>query len=164
MRRRLFAVGIAVLAALFVAVGITGTSIGIGGPQTAVAADPPPLAFEDYAYPNAAQIKTEQGILLKKGDGHITLVDCASETGLIEVWSRSNDKFCFKVTGDSGWLTLELPSVYGVKGNDYAVEVDMTVENTKKTYNIARNSWTQVGETADPEGRPHTLVEIRAVM
>lgn len=121
-----------------------------------------PVAVEDFAYPNADKILAEQGILLKSGDGHITLADCASETGLLEVLSRDNDKFCFKVTGTTGYLALELAKVYGVKGNDYTVQIDMTVDNSEVSYDIGKNTWTQVGEAADPTKRPHTLMEIRA--
>lgn len=158
MRRKLFTAGISALIGAFTAVGLTG----IGNPSKAVAADPPPFAVEDFKYPNAGKILAEQGILLKNGDGHITLTDCASETGLMEVWARGHDKFCFKVTGNTGYLALELPQVYGVKGNDYTLQVDMTVDSTEVSYDIAKNTWTQVGESADPQGRDHTLLEIHA--
>jgi hypothetical protein len=120
-------------------------------------------AIEDYNYPYADDILAERNILLKRGDGHIFLADCSSETGLMEVWARSQDKICFKVTGNSGWLTLEIPSVYGIKGSvDHAAEVDMTVGSEEKSFDITKNTFTAVGESADPEGREHVLVEIKA--
>ncbi|MFJ1847744.1 hypothetical protein [Streptomyces sp. NPDC088146] len=158
MRHKFFTAGIAALAGTFVVLGLTG----IGNSAAAEAADTPPVAVEDFAYPSADKILAEQGILLKSGDGHITLADCASETGLLEVLSRDNDKFCFKVTGTTGYLALELAKVYGVKGNDYTVQIDMTVDNSEVSYDIGKNTWTQVGEAADPTKRPHTLMEIRA--
>jgi hypothetical protein len=127
------------------------------------AATAPGYAVEDFAYPNADQIQADRGILLKRGDGHITLADCASQTGLLEVWSRqSSDEYCFRVTGDGGWLTLELPSVYGIKGNDYSTEVDMTVDQEQHTFQVDKNAWTPVGESTDPNAREYALVEIRA--
>ncbi|MFI5828731.1 hypothetical protein ACIA6C_16040 [Streptomyces sp. NPDC051578] len=141
----------------------TTSSAGQPTRNTASVADAAPgYAVEDYSYPNADKILTEKNIVLKRGDGHIVLADCASETGLLEVWGRSQDKICFKVTGKSGWLTLEVPAVYAVKGSvDQSAQVDMTVGAEKKSFDVAKNAWTAVGESADPEGRDHMLVEIR---
>jgi hypothetical protein len=123
-------------------------------------------AVEDFNYPHADKILAEQGITLKRGDGHITLVDCSSGTGFIEVWARRQDnkKICFQVTGNSGWLTLELPAVHSIKGNDYTTEVDMTVGDEEKSFAITKNTWTPVGESADEQGREHMLMEIRSAM
>ncbi|MFI7086796.1 hypothetical protein ACIBUR_24765 [Streptomyces anulatus] len=38
----------------------------------------------------------------------------------------------------------------------------MTVGAEEKSFDISKNAWTSVGETADPEGRDHLLVEIRS--
>ncbi|MDJ1641040.1 hypothetical protein [Streptomyces pakalii] len=132
------------------------------GAPAAAADELPPVAVEDFAYPGADKIFAEQGIRLKRGDGHIVLADCASATGLVEVWSRGKGKFCFRVTGNSGFLSLELPQVYGVKGNDYKLRVDMEVEGTEASFDVAKNTWTPVGESADPENRDHTLLELHA--
>lgn len=128
----------------------------------ATADDLPPVAVEDFAYPDADRIHAETGIRLTTGDGNILLADCASATGLIEVWARGMDKFCFSVKGDSGRLAMEVPQVYGIKGNAYKLVADMTVDGAETSFDIAPNSWTAVGESADPEGRDHTLVELRA--
>ncbi|MBC2868008.1 hypothetical protein H1R13_24540 [Streptomyces mexicanus] len=117
--------------------------------------------MEDFNYPQADKILAEKNIVLKRGDGHITLADCVSGTGQLEVWARSKDKICFQVTGNSGWLTLEIPSVYGIKGNDYATQVDMTTGTEEKSFDIDKNTWTAVGESADEQGREFMLVEIR---
>ncbi|MGW0937401.1 hypothetical protein [Streptomyces sp. NPDC002666] len=129
-----------------------------------VADGTPGYAVEDYNYPQADKILAEKGIVLKRGDGHITLADCAAGTGQLELMSRgnANNNICFDVVGNEGWLTLEIPAVYSVKGNDYSTTVDMTVGTEEKSYEITKNTWTPVGESLDPEGREHTLVEIRA--
>ncbi|MEW2397410.1 hypothetical protein [Streptomyces sp. NPDC046862] len=133
-----------------------GTAVG------AVAGETPAYAVEDFDYPQADKILTEQNIVLKRGDGHIVLADCASGTGLLEVWARSKDKICFKVTGNTGWLTMEIPAVYGVKGSaDQSAQVDMTVGTEEKSFDVAKDSYTAVGESADEQGRDHMLVEIR---
>ncbi|MEV6954230.1 hypothetical protein [Streptomyces sp. NPDC051183] len=129
---------------------------------TTVADEGPGYAIEDFGYPHADKILAEKNIVLKRGDGHITLVDCASGTGFIEVWARDKSKICFQVTGNSGWLTMEIPSVHLIKGNDYVTKVDMTVGTEAKSFDITKNSWTSVGETVDPEGREHMLVNIRS--
>jgi hypothetical protein len=79
----------------------------------------------------------------------------------LEVWARSSDLVCFRVTGNSGYLTLEIPSVYAIRGNDYAAQVDMTTADEEQSYDIAKNTWTPVGESADEQGREFMLVEIR---
>jgi hypothetical protein len=128
----------------------------------AAADDVPPVAVEDFAYPNADQIYADTGIRLISGDGNILLADCGP-TGLVEVWARGRaEKFCLSVKGNSGRLALEVPQVYGIKGNDYNIVADMTVDGTETSYDIDPNSWTAVGESADPEGRDHTLVELHA--
>lgn len=127
----------------------------------AIADEAPGFAVEDFDYPGADKILEEQNIVLKRGDGHITLAECAAGAGLLEIWSRETLNVCFKVTGDSGWLTLEIPSVYGVKSNEYATELDMTVGTEEKSFDVPANSWKAVGESADEQGRPHMLVEIR---
>ncbi|MCX5078474.1 hypothetical protein OG321_39235 [Streptomyces sp. NBC_00424] len=144
-----------------------GAVSGTGATSQTVAVAPvadegPGYAVEDFAYPYADKILAEKNIVLKRGDGHITLVDCAGGTGYLEVWARDKSKLCFQVTGNSGWLTLEVPSVHLIKGNNYATKVDMTVGTEEKSFDIAKNAWTSVGETAESEGRPHVLVEIRS--
>ncbi|MFF4211059.1 hypothetical protein ACFYZE_17240 [Streptomyces sp. NPDC001796] len=127
-----------------------------------VAGEAPGYAVENFDYPQADKILAEKHIVLKRGDGHITLADCVSGTGQLEVWARNKDKICFQVTGNSGWLTLEIPSVYGIKGNDYATQVDMTTGTEQKSFDVGKNAWTAVGESADDQGRAFMLVEIRS--
>ncbi|MFF1379184.1 hypothetical protein [Streptomyces sp. NPDC058308] len=132
-----------------------------GSAVSAVAGEAPGYAIEDFNYPRADKILEEKKITLKRGDGHVVLAECASATDLIEVWTRKNDKVCFRTTGNSGYLTMEIPSVFAVKGNDYAAQVDMTAGADEKTFDIGKNAWTAVGESADEQGREHMLVEIR---
>ncbi len=90
------------------------------------------LRHRDFGYPNADKILAEKHITLKRGDGHILLADCGSATDLMEVWSRANEKICFRVTGTKGYLTLEIPAVFAVKGNAYSAKVDMTVARRRR--------------------------------
>ncbi|WP_435194075.1 hypothetical protein [Streptomyces sp. NRRL F-5630] len=161
MRRMAGTVAASVLAAGAV---LVGTHVGRGGEAvTAGVADAAPgYAAEDFAYPRADKILAEKGLVLKRGDGHITLADCASGTGQLEILARDKgDKICFDVIGDEGFLTMEIPAVFSVRGNDYSTTVDMTVGDEEKSFPITENTWTPVGESADPQNRDFLLVEIR---
>ncbi|MFF0480707.1 hypothetical protein [Streptomyces sp. NPDC004435] len=155
-------------AAVGAVLGLFATG-AVGGAEPAdqlrvapVADEAPGYAVETFSYPDAAKILAEQGITLKHGDGHILLAPCGSEAGLLEVWARGRDKVCFKVTGSSGFLSLDIPAVFAIKGNDYSTSVDMTVGAEQKSFDLVKNAWTSVGEATDPEGRDHALVEITA--
>ncbi|NEA41282.1 hypothetical protein [Streptomyces sp. SID11385] len=161
MRRILGTAAASALAAAAVAVGVhavpTGKTATVG-----VADAAPGYAVEDFAYPQADKILAEKGLVLKRGDGHITLADCVSGTGQLELLARNKgDKICFDVVGDEGFLTMEIPAVYSIRGNDYSTTVDMKVGDEEKSFPITENTWTPVGESADPENRDFVLVEIR---
>lgn len=161
--RTLAAAAVGALAWITATAGIPSSPSQQAGPAALVAGDVPGSAVEDFGYPHADRILAEKNILLKRGDGHITLADCASGTDLLQIMARDMvDKICFKVVGNSGWLTLGIPAVYAIRGNGYTTSVDMTVGTEQKSFNIAKNAWTSVGEATDPEGRDHTLVEIRS--
>ncbi|MFC5804503.1 hypothetical protein [Streptomyces formicae] len=122
-----------------------------------------PSAVEDFNYPDAEKILQEQGIKLIRGDGHIVLTSCGTSANEVHVRQRKVSKpVCFAVLGQGGYLTLDMPRVYGVKGNDFNTEVEMRVDDTTTSYDIDKNDWTSVGETADPDGRDHALIEIRS--
>ncbi|MFG2750978.1 hypothetical protein [Streptomyces xanthophaeus] len=147
---------------------VTGAGgAAVGGAATGaiamkgVAEDGPGYAIEDFGYPNADKILAEQNITLKRGDGHILLADCASATNLMEIWSRSQQKICFRVTGTHGYLALEIPAVFLIKGSGHSAKVDMQVGTEEKTWDVAKDSWTSVGESADEHGREFMLMEIR---
>ncbi|MFF4404288.1 hypothetical protein ACFY2W_18060 [Streptomyces sp. NPDC001262] len=119
-----------------------------------------PSAVEDFSYPNAAKILAEKGLKLKRGDGNITLAECDSSPDLLKFIARDRDDFCFRVKGNKGYLSLEVPAVTGVQTKERTARVEMTVEDKTKSYDIGKNKWQGVGETTDPAGREHVLVEI----
>ncbi|MDH2392053.1 hypothetical protein QCN29_25375 [Streptomyces sp. HNM0663] len=121
----------------------------------------PPYPVEDFSYPDADRIQAELGLVLKRGDGHITLADCSSASGLLEVYSRTKGKICFRVTGKSGHLSLEIPTVYGVRGGaSHQTDVTLTAEGSEQNISVASSEWKAVGETADPQRRDHDLIGI----
>ncbi|MFF3577761.1 hypothetical protein [Streptomyces mirabilis] len=110
--------------------------------DTASVADSTPgQAVEDFDHPQADEILAEKNFVLKRGDGHIALADRVAGTGQLELLARNNSgKICVKVVGDEGRLTLEIPAVYSVKGNDRFTTVDMAVGTEEKSFDITRNA------------------------
>ncbi|OEJ32951.1 hypothetical protein BGK67_17925 [Streptomyces subrutilus] len=139
------------------------TTFGVAyvGPQAAAATEMP-VAVEDFAYPDAAKIQAEQKILLKRGDGHITLVDCAAGTPDILVKSRAGLKnYCFDVNAPKGFVTLEIPSAFGIWTEDFPVKATITTDGTDKTVvDAPANDYKPFGEAGD-SGAPSILVELR---
>ncbi|WP_181442555.1 FG-GAP-like repeat-containing protein [Streptomyces tateyamensis] len=124
-----------------------------------------PSAVEDFSYPGAAQILASQNITLKSGDGHIVLADCASGAGLVELYTRSVNpsEVCFRITGKTGYLALEIPDVYNIKADDHTLKATLNANGTSSTVDLAKNAWTPVGEgvTGNPKDKA-TLLELVA--
>ncbi|GAA0409386.1 hypothetical protein [Streptomyces luteireticuli] len=155
------AVAAGVLAWIAAPDGAAGGSATESIATKAIADEGPGDAVEYFAYPNADKILAEQKIKLKKGDGHILLTECTGAPDLMEVFSHKHEKACFRVIGDKGYLSLEIPEVFGIKGNNYAARVEMSAGTERKTFTVNKNAWTAVGETADGQGRDFVLLEIR---
>ncbi|WP_181442573.1 trypsin-like serine protease [Streptomyces tateyamensis] len=136
---------------------------GWSASSSATAAVPTlPSAVEDYSYPGAAQILANQNITLKSGDGNIVLADCASGSGLVQLYSRAAtpSEVCFKITGPTGYLALEIPQVYNIKGDDHAIKATLSTAGTVSSVDINKNAWTPVGEGSAPGDA--TLLELNA--
>lgn len=149
---------IAVAAAVVVLGGVFGGSLAAGAAPGTTADDTlPPFAVEDFAYPEPAQ----NGFQILRGDGHIILVACTNaETNLRLIARNQDGNICFRVTGPTGYLAVDIPSVSGVRTGNFEAHVTLTVADEETTYEAAPNTWTPVGEgiPGEPEA---TLVEIR---
>jgi hypothetical protein len=92
---------------------------------TATANEAPNSAVETYEYPEAADILKDQKVELISGDGHILIADCSTPRvdgwGLIEVHTSApgTSLFCFKVVGNSGYLSMKIPAVFEIHGDGY---------------------------------------------
>jgi hypothetical protein len=150
---------------------LTTVSLAVAGPSSgdvaAADAELPPVAVEDHAYPGAAAIQAEEGILLKRGDGHIVLDDCAQtspdQIRVLTVADPSVSRqgtYCFRVTGTSGWLTLELPRVFGLDTREHPITADLTANGETTTVTVPEDSFASVGE-GTVNGARSVLVEIR---
>ncbi|MEU6238497.1 FG-GAP-like repeat-containing protein [Kitasatospora sp. NPDC047058] len=122
-----------------------------------------PFVIEDYSYPNADRILAESGVRLKGGNGNIVLATCAAGGGQLRIMARNRDDICFRMTGTTGRLSLEVPRVHGIQSDGVRdVSVSMSVDGTTTSFKVDKKLWTAVGEAADPQGRAHTLLEITA--
>ena len=149
---------IAVVAAA--AAVVVGT-VGVYAVAQDAADDQQPSLVEDFAYPGADKILAERGIKLLKGDGHILLAECVTNaTGQIALRSsQHSDLICFKVTGTTGWLSLEIPEVYSIKGDGHLGEATITTDEgaTTRKETIKKNEWTPINS-----GDGGTLLELKA--
>ncbi|WP_380282319.1 trypsin-like serine protease [Kitasatospora purpeofusca] len=118
-------------------------------------------AVEDFAYPGAAQVLADRNIVVKTGDGHIRLADCASGPGLVELYSRSAtpSHVCFRITGPTGYLALEIPKVYNIRGDSHTLKATLNTAGSVTALDVNKNDWTPVGEST---GDATTLLELTA--
>lgn len=159
--QRVIATGAAVAACVAAAISMAYASDASNGTATTVDFQAP-YAVENFNYPGAEKISADLGIVLKRGDGHITLADCGSDAGLMEVFSRTKGRICFRVTGKTGYLSVEIPAVYGMKSDAaHKSDVKLIAEGSEQNISLAANQWQGVGESQDPQRRDHVLVEIR---
>lgn len=167
-----------VTVAALAAVG--GGTAGVGGAFAAQQEDAEATSIvEDFSYPGAAEILAEQNVKLISGDGHILIADCATppagDIGLLKV--RTTDEaigqdgiglVCFKLTGTTGLLHLEVPGVYEIRGDGQRTGTghDVTASLTNEdgddiTVEVDSDGSTQVGIGADPQAQPTILLELK---
>ncbi len=138
-----------------------------------------PSLVEDGAYPGAAAILAAQNVRLLAGDGHIVIADCATppsgDFGLLKVYTTDETigadgigRICFKVNAAAGWLNLEVPGVYEIRGDGqrtgtgHAVTAELTTETGDEiTVDVDPDGSTQVGLGADPDNPPTILLQLR---
>ncbi|OXM60337.1 hypothetical protein [Amycolatopsis vastitatis] len=157
-------------------VAVAGAALAATGSASSLTAtagaaptdDTPPPIVEDYSYPGAAQIFQDRAIKLISGDGHITLITCGSQTGLLELHAynsadhdRDPGHYCFKVNAPTGYLRLEVPNAYQLLGdNQHTIQATIEINGQTSTVPIAKTGWTGIGEGAGTD--PSTLLELRA--
>ncbi|MFF4751133.1 hypothetical protein ACWD5R_23815 [Streptomyces sp. NPDC002514] len=163
MRSLLVSCAIGSVAAL---VGIPLAVAQDSAPGVSAAAETPPYAVEDYNYPGADRILQTEGIQLKRGDGHVLLVDCDSTTDQIKVYTVKDDtvgrkgNYCFRATASTGFLTLELPRVFALETGAHPISADLTANGETTTVTVAEGGFESVGE-GTVGGARSVLVEIR---
>ncbi|MFE2413445.1 hypothetical protein ACFXDE_34430 [Kitasatospora sp. NPDC059408] len=140
--------------------GVTAFAAADSVPAAGDTATPPP-AVEDFSYPGTSPYPQ---LKLIRGDGHIVLADCNTATQ-IQLWSRAvpspsgGPGVCFRVTGTSGYLALELPQTFMIQTGDKAVRADLTSDGIGQSVDVAKNAAVAVGEGLGQ--KPTMLVELR---
>ncbi|MEU6444000.1 hypothetical protein [Streptomyces sp. NPDC047046] len=127
----------------------------------AAAADQPGYAVETFDYPGADRIAAEQGITLRRGDGHIVLAECDDSSPMIKVWTRKSaaGKFCFSSTAPTGFLTLEVPDVYAIETVQRSVHAELEAEGKSVEVDVKKDEFKGVGEGVGDA--PAVLLELR---
>ncbi|GGM38076.1 secreted protein [Longimycelium tulufanense] len=140
--------------------GATAVAVAAAGSPSAKEDDQPP-AVEDYGYPGAAAILKEKGITLHKGDGHILLTKCDDVDKQITVLTRHNKEgqYCFRVTGSTGYLTLEIPETFAIQAEEHPVRATLTANGKTETLDVDRHRLEGVGEGL--VSSPTILIELR---
>lgn len=184
------------LSALATAAAVLGVAVGVGGafataPGEQVTQEVPTTqelpstqevlgtsVVEEYGYPNAEQILAEQNVKLISGDGHILLADCATspegDIGLLKVYTTDEQigadgigRVCFKVRAPYGFLNLEVPGVYEIRGDGlrtgtgHEVTAELRADDGEEVaVEVDPDGSTQVGLGADPEASPTMLLRL----
>ncbi|MFD9398154.1 hypothetical protein ACFWA4_04945 [Streptomyces sp. NPDC060011] len=148
------------VAAILAAVALTSGTPASAQPVTAGSATDMRSAVETFDYPGADRVYQDRKITLKRGDGHITLVDC-DDAWNIKIESRlDNGGYCFRATAKTGSLTLELPDAYGVWTEDHPVKATLTADGKETVVSVPTDDYQPVGEAGDT-GLRSVLVELR---
>ncbi|WP_147339374.1 hypothetical protein [Actinomadura spongiicola] len=140
-----------------------------GSTQERRASAPPPGQhgiIETGLHPDGQKIGSERGIELVGGNGLIEYSECGPGE-LLQVRSSTKGLLCFTVRawpGTDGFLQVKIPETYYIKGDSVRHQTKATLiteGGDKKTYDIRPDEWTPVGEGADPDNGPETLIELR---
>ena len=134
--------------------------------------------MEDYACPGADAILAEHGLKVFKGDGHITVVSsgdigsgsCAP--GLIQVETMLEEDpfgavYCFATSGARGFLTLEVPNTFLLRGGNKPVEATAQLPGgTEETYDVPANTSVAVepGDGSGHAGRDPGRAAVRCLV
>jgi len=127
--------------------------------------DDPPVAVEDGSYPGADQIFEETGLRLLKGDGHLLWIKCTSSLDdSISVERLGGKRICFQALGRGGYLTLELPRVYGIRSSaGYSLTATFITDDETSTISVDPSSRKGIGKGISWDNGEATLVTLKAV-
>ncbi|RKN58114.1 hypothetical protein D7193_05835 [Micromonospora costi] len=161
-----------VWAGLGAAAVLTGAVVFVANTGS-FAADTPPTIEEDFSHPGAERILADHGLKVFKGDGHIWFdtsrsydtgeqcpvgqiqVEKALDVAPYGVW------YCFKTKGTEGYLTLEVPGTFGIRGGSEPLEATANLPEGPKTYQIEPNKPVAISPGTGTEPPKAILVELR---
>ncbi|WP_273653977.1 hypothetical protein [Cellulomonas fimi] len=127
---------------------------------------------EDFAYPGADAILEEHGLKVFTGDGHVVPVSSGAvggscAPGLIQVETLVEEEpygsyYCFRTSGTRGFLTLEVPHTFLLRGGDKPVEATAELASgAEETYEVAPNTSIAVDPGEGSDMPQAILVELR---
>lgn len=158
------------------AVVVAASHVEAGPPVTA--ADDLAASVETFDYPGAEQVLEQQHVKLIAGDGYIVLADCTTppvdDVGVLKVYSTDlqvgrRGQVCFKVRRDIGYLKLEMPAVYSIRGDGQTDDSGHKVTAIVKTEDgvlppveVNPSEPTPIGIGQDEGNKETMLLELRA--
>jgi hypothetical protein len=144
------------------------------GSSAAEAAEAPSSIVEDYTHPDAEGILARDGLKVFKGDGHIVFdqarpfTQSQCPTGLVQVEKHLDEEpygmyYCFRTIGPKGFLTLEVPGTFGVRGGseEILVKAKLPDGTVLPTYEVQPNQPVAIEPGDGSEAPQAILVEIR---
>jgi hypothetical protein len=114
---------------------------------------------EDFSYPGA-EAHLPSGITLKKGDGNLLIVDCATEAHVVKVESFERGEFCFNIRGQSAYVTLELSAVFLISTSNAAVQATVLVGTQQSVVDL-EEGFNPVGYDENGNAVGARLLELR---
>jgi hypothetical protein len=137
-------------------------------------ADAPTSIVEDYTHPDAAGILARHGLKVFKGDGHIvfdsakTYDESECAPGLLQVEKNLDVEpygmwYCFRTVGTKGFLTLEVPGTFGLRGGTQTVTATAELPDGTELdpYVVEPNERVAVEPGEGGEAPQAILVELR---
>ena len=134
--------------------------------------DAPGSLVEDFSYPGAAQILTDDPrVKLISGDGHIILnATCAASADgvgrIVVMTTEGGTAVCFDVLAARGRLTMKIDAVYSIDGrradDSGAATATASIQpegGAEQSVTLAKNLTTPVGIGAGDD-IPTTLLEL----
>jgi hypothetical protein len=116
---------------------------------------------EDFSYPGA-EAHLPSGITLKKGDGNLLIVDCATQAHVVKLESflHGDRNFCFDIRGQNAYLTLELDGVYLISTSNAAVQATVLVGTQQSVVDLVEGP-NSVGFDASGNALGARVLELR---
>lgn len=163
---RIAAVGLACCATMATGVAAAVTGQDDSGSTAPPSIESPMALVEDYSYPGADHIYAERGIRLIEGDGNILLLpegQCGSVAQPVVVYSSEvTDKFCFDVQNSEGYLTMRVPDVYLMKGDNHTINATITVGDETTVKQLKEDGFTPIGKGTSQDSPTATLLKLEA--
>lgn len=115
---------------------------------------------EDFDYPGAENY-VPSGVTLKKGDGNLLIVDCATQHYTVKAETYMGiGEFCFEVRGPNAYLTLDVSGVFLIWTSNAAISASVVVNGQQSVVDL-QDGYTPVGFDSTGNLLDTKLVELR---